>query len=141
MESGLVYDRDVSGSEFSLAGIASGEVKEMLKKLGFPAEAVRRAAIALYEAEINLVIHAGGGHIHAEVTTEGVVMLVTDNGPGIENIELAMSEGFSTASDEVRNLGFGAGMGLPNMKKYTDGFDIESEVGKGTRIEMTVLPK
>ncbi len=129
---------DVPGDDFTRAGEASADLKARLKKLGFPSEAVRRAAIALYEGEINLAIHAGGGHIEVRVEPEAVEMCLTDEGPGIENIELAMSEGFSTAPDEVRSLGFGAGMGLPNMKRYSDSFDIVSTVGQGTRVFMRV---
>lgn len=128
----------VSGKEFSLAGQASGEVKSSLKLMGVPADAIRRSAIALYEAEINLAIHAGGGMIEVLVGSDTIRMLVTDDGPGIADIDLAMSEGFSTAGEDVRNLGFGAGMGLPNMKKYADEFLIESAVGAGTKIDMTV---
>ncbi len=129
---------DVPGDDFTRAGEASADLKLRLKKLGLPSETVRRAAIALYEGEINLAIHAGGGHIDVEVRPEAIEMQLTDTGPGIENVELAMREGYSTAPDEVRSLGFGAGMGLPNMKSYTDDFDIESEVGVGTRVFMRV---
>lgn len=128
----------VSGDEFSFAGEASVDVKSRLKIMGIPAEAIRRAAIALYEAEINLAIHAGGGVIEVDVLPNAVRMRVEDHGPGIDDIELAMSEGFSTATEEIRNLGFGAGMGLPNMKKYTDEFHIESMPGVGTKIDMAV---
>ncbi len=128
----------VSGDEFSLAGEASVDVKGRLKMMGIPADAIRRAAIALYEAEINLAIHAHGGEIVVEVLPDTILMHVEDKGPGIENVELAMSEGFSTATEEVRNLGFGAGMGLPNMKRYTDEFAIESALGVGTKIDMLV---
>ena len=98
----------------------------------------RRAAIALYEGEINLAIHAGGGHITVDVAPDTVDMVLEDKGPGIKDIELAMSEGYSTAPDEVRSLGFGAGMGLPNMKKYSDDFAIQSTVGVGTTVTMRV---
>ncbi len=129
---------EVPGDDFTRAGEASADLKARLKKLGLPSEAVRRAAIALYEAEINLAIHAGGGHIEVEVRPEEIDMQVADEGPGIPDLNLALSEGWSTAPDEVRSLGFGAGMGLPNMKSYTDDFAIESEVGVGTRIRMKV---
>lgn len=128
----------VSGEEFSTAGEASTDIKKRLKMMGVPAEAIRRAAIALYEAEINLVIHAGGGDIDVEIYPDRIRMLVADSGPGIADIDLAMSEGFSTATEDIRNLGFGAGMGLPNMKKYSDTFHIESTTGVGTRIDMSV---
>jgi len=128
----------VSGDDFSLAGEASVDVKSRLKIMGIPPDAIRRAAIALYEAEINLVIHADGGEITVEILPDAVLMKVEDKGPGIEDVQLAMSEGFSTATEEVRNLGFGAGMGLPNMKKHTDEFSITSTPAVGTTIEMTV---
>ena len=128
----------VPGDDFTRAGEASADLKTRLKKLGLPAGAVRRVAIALYEGEINLAIHAGGGEIAVTVADDWVSMVLTDHGPGIPNIELAMGEGWSTASAEVRDLGFGAGMGLPNMKKYSDAFAIESTVGVGTTITMRV---
>lgn len=129
---------DVPGDDFTRAGEASADLKAKLKKLGVPSDAVRRTAIALYEGEINLAIHAGGGHITVDVAPDTVDMVLEDKGPGIKNIELAMSEGYSTAPDEVRSLGFGAGMGLPNMKKYSDDFAIQSTVGVGTRVDMRV---
>ena len=132
-------DYVVPGDDFTRAGEASADLKSRLKSLGFPPAAVRRAAIALYEGEINLAIHAGGGTITVEVTPERIEMSLDDEGPGIPDIALAMSEGYSTAPDEVRSLGFGAGMGLPNMKKYTDEFSIASTVGEGTHIRMAVL--
>ncbi|HIV87506.1 MAG TPA: ATP-binding protein [Candidatus Pygmaiobacter gallistercoris] len=128
----------VPGDDFTRAGEASADLKSRLKALGFPPAAVRRTAIALYEGEINLAIHAGGGTITVEITPEKIAMALDDEGPGIPDIALAMSEGYSTAPDEVRSLGFGAGMGLPNMKKYTDLFEIASTVGEGTHIKMTV---
>ena len=130
---------DVPGDDFTRAGEASADLKSRLKKLGLPSDMVRRTAIALYEGEINLAIHAGGGHIEVIILPENVEMTLTDEGPGIADISLAMSEGWSTAPDEVRSLGFGAGMGLPNMRKYSDEFFIESEVGKGTRVVMKVI--
>lgn len=134
----IVLEYEVPGDDFTRAGEASADLKARLKKLGLTSVAIRRVAIALYEGEINLAIHAGGGHIDVEVEPDCIRMRLTDTGPGIENIELAMSEGWSTAPDEVRSLGFGAGMGLPNMKKYVDEFAIESAVGVGTKIEMQV---
>ena len=129
----------VPGDDFTRAGEASSEVKSMLKKLGLSSSVVRKVAIAMYEGEINMVIHGGGGKINVEISPEKVDMILVDRGPGIPNIDLAMQEGWSTAPDEVRNLGFGAGMGLPNMKKYSDEMKIESQVGKGTTVYMTVL--
>ena len=128
----------VPGDDFTRAGEASADLKARLKKLGLPAEAVRKVAIALYEGEINLAIHAGGGDNEVANSDDTVDMVLSDKGPGIADIPLAMSEGYSTAPDEVRSLGFGAGMGLPNMKKYSDSFDIQSTVGVGTRVEMQV---
>lgn len=129
----------VPGDDFTRAGEASADLKARLKKLGLPPQAVRKVAIALYEGEINLAIHAGGGDIEVEITDGAVRMVLHDEGPGIADIPLAMSEGYSTAPDEVRSLGFGAGMGLPNMKKYSDVFDIVSAVGVGTTVTMGVL--
>lgn len=131
-------DYTVPGDDFTRAGAASTDMKARLKKLGMDSDTVRRAAIALYEGEINVAIHAGGGHISVDIMPDMVEMTLEDKGPGIENIDLAMSEGFSTAPDEVRSLGFGAGMGLPNMKKYSDDFEIASAVGVGTRVFMRV---
>ena len=128
----------VSGDDFTCAGEASSKVKNKLKQLGYNSEAIRRAAIAMYEGEINMVIHGRGGKIFVEVYPDHIDIKMQDKGPGIENIEQAMQEGYSTAPANVRALGFGAGMGLPNIKKYTDGLRIESEVGKGTTIYMTV---
>ncbi len=128
----------VPGDDFTRAGEASADLKLRLKKLGIPPEAVRKVSIALYEGEINLAIHAHGGEIDVQITDDAVCMTLSDQGPGIADIPLAMSEGYSTAPDEVRSLGFGAGMGLPNMKKYSDEFDIQSTVGVGTTIKMAV---
>lgn len=128
----------VPGDDFTRAGEASADLKARLKKLGLPAEVIRRTAIALYEGEINLAIHAGGGTINVVVAPNSIEMLLEDTGPGIPDVELAMQEGYSTAPDEVRSLGFGAGMGLSNMKKYTDDFDLTSTVGVGTRLFMRV---
>ena len=128
----------VPGDDFARAGEASADLKATLKKLGVPAAAVRRISIALYEGEINLAIHAGGGNIDVAIGDNDVEMVLSDQGPGIPDVEQAMQEGFSTASAEVRSLGFGAGMGLPNMKRYTDEFHIQSTVGVGTTITMRV---
>jgi serine/threonine-protein kinase RsbT len=129
---------DVSGEDFSLAGKASSELKRTLSSLGIGPELVRRASIAMYEGEINMVIHAGGGVAEAEIDAGSIVMTLSDTGPGIPDIALAMTEGWSTASDRFRELGFGAGMGLPNMKRNCDEFEIESEVGAGTRVRMVI---
>ena len=111
---------DVAGGDFVEAGTASGNVKKVLNQLGISPAAIRRAAIAMYEGEINMVIHADGGTADVEVTPEKIKIILSDNGPGIKDISMAMREGFSTASQEARDMGFGAGMGLPNMKRYTD---------------------
>ena len=129
---------DVSGEDFTRAGEASGKVKSKLKQLGIAPDAVRRVAIALYEGEINLVIHAGGGEIDVEISPENIKMVLSDKGPGIADVEKAMTEGYSTATESIRSLGFGAGMGLPNMKKHTDDMRIDTVVGKGTTITMRV---
>ncbi|MBE6761869.1 MAG: anti-sigma regulatory factor [Ruminococcaceae bacterium] len=129
---------DVSGDDFTRAGEASGKVKAKLKQLGIAPDAVRKVAIALYEGEINLVIHAGGGEIDVEISPEDIKMTLSDKGPGIADVEKAMTEGFSTATENIRSLGFGAGMGLPNMKKYSDEMKIDTEIGVGTTIFMQV---
>ena len=129
---------DVSGTDFTLAGAASSDVKRTLKQLGISPDAIRNVAIAMYEGEINMVIHAGGGEIDVEITETDINIILEDHGPGIENIELAMKEGYSTAPDNIRSLGFGAGMGLPNIKKYTDDFKIETQVGVGTKLILKV---
>jgi serine/threonine-protein kinase RsbT len=129
---------DVRSEDFSLAGKASSELKRVLSRLGIGPELVRRASIAMYEAEINMVIHAGGGVAEAEIDANRVVMTLSDTGPGIPDIPLAMTEGWSTAAERFRELGFGAGMGLPNMRRNCDEFEIQSEVGKGTRLRMVI---
>lgn len=129
---------DVPGDDFTRAGAASSDVKRNLKELGISPSVIRNVSIAMYEGEINMVIHAGGGYIDVEITEEQIIMTLADQGPGIANLELAMKEGYSTAPDNIRCLGFGAGMGLPNIKKYTDDFRIETEVGKGTTLHLKV---
>lgn len=129
---------DVPGDDFTRAGEASGAVKRVLKQLGFPSDLIRRVAIAMYEGEINMVIHAGGGEADVEILPDSVSIVLTDHGPGIPDIGLAMQEGWSTAPDTIRTLGFGAGMGLPNIKKYTDHMDIQTEIGAGTTMTLTI---
>ncbi len=138
MSEGIRLHYDVPGDDFTRAGAASGDVKRTLKQLGVSPSVIRNVAIAMYEGEINMVIHAGGGVIDVEVTEEEVIMTLKDEGPGIKDVSLAMKEGYSTAPDNIRSLGFGAGMGLPNIKKYTDFFEIETEVGKGTTLFLKV---
>ncbi len=128
----------IDGNNFDMAGEASSSVKRTLTKLGVAPPLVKRAAISMYEAEINAFIHGGGGSARVEISDEKIEMVVEDSGDGIPDLDLAMQEGWSTAPDEVRSLGFGAGMGLPNMKKYSDEMKIESTVGVGTTVYMTV---
>ena len=137
--SGLSLKYVVPGDDFTRAGEASSDVKRKLKKLGYGPDAIRRVAIAMYEGEINMVIHAGGGEATVTIDPQRVDIVLEDHGPGIPDVEKAMQAGYSTAPDQVRSLGFGAGMGLPNMKKYTDEMTIDTEVGKGTTLKMTVL--
>lgn len=134
----LRFHYDVDGDNFTSAGAASVEVKKKLRQLGVPADAIRRVSIAMYEGEINMVVHARGGKADVLVEPDCITIILADTGPGIKDIDLAMQEGYSTAPDNVRALGFGAGMGLPNMKRYTDSMRIDSEVGKGTTVTMTV---
>lgn len=128
----------VDGENFISAGEASQAVKKALKQLGFPADIIRRVAISMYEAEINMVIHAHGGEVNVDILPDRIIVVLADKGPGIPNIDLAMTEGYSTAPDDVRSLGFGAGMGLPNIKKYSDDLKIETEVGVGTTLTITI---
>jgi serine/threonine-protein kinase RsbT len=129
---------EVDDEDFSLAGRASTELKRVLGRLGIGPDLVRRAAIAMYEGEINMAIHGGGGVAEAEIEGGRVVLTLRDTGPGIPDIALAMTEGWSTASDRFRELGFGAGMGLPNMRRNCDEFEIKSEIGKGTSVRMVI---
>ena len=138
MEDAIILTYDVPADDFTRAGEASSDVKRKLKQMGVGADAIRKVAIAMYEGEINMVIHAKGGTITVEITTEEIRMTLADVGPGIPDVDLAMQAGYSTAPDEVRSLGFGAGMGLPNMKKYTDEMVIDTRIGEGTTITMAV---
>ena len=128
----------VDGNDFTSAGQASIQIKKNLRRLGLDPETIRRVSIAMYEGEINMVIHAGGGEADVNVCENYIEIILKDSGPGIKSIEQAMQEGFSTAPDQIRSLGFGAGMGLPNMKRYTDDMKIESTVGVGTTVTMRV---
>ena len=138
MSEPLVLQFEVDGEDFTSAGQASVRVKKTLRELGIDPEIIRRISIAMYEGEINMVIHAGGGTATITVYDDSIIIVLEDRGPGIKDIEQAMQEGYSTASDTIRSLGFGAGMGLPNMKKNTDNLEIFSTVGVGTKIVMTV---
>lgn len=126
----------VVGNDFVRAGEASASVKRILKQLGIEAAIIRKVAIAMYEAEMNMVLHASGGRIQVELTAERIEIVLADQGPGIEDVTLAMKEGYSTASHKIRELGFGAGMGLPNMKRYSDELQIETTLGKGTTVRL-----
>src|SRR5699024_9054822 len=132
--SALKWTYEVDGSDFTRAGEASSNVKKKLRALGVPSDVIRKVSIALYEGEINMVIHANGGVIDVEMSPDRITMVLKDTGKGIPDIDKAMQAGYSTAADEVRSLGFGAGMGLPNMKKNTDEMRIESTVGVGTTV-------
>jgi serine/threonine-protein kinase RsbT len=138
MQDELKFRFVVDGDDFTSAGEASGTVKKTLHQLGIDPAVIRRAAIAMYEGEINMVIHAFGGVIDVYVNPERIRMVLKDKGPGIPDVEMAMKEGFSTADDKVRGLGFGAGMGLPNMRKYTDEMIISTKIGEGTTVDITV---
>jgi anti-sigma regulatory factor (Ser/Thr protein kinase) len=134
----LNFHFDIDGEDFSSAGEASVEMKKKLRQLGFPSDVIRRCSIAMYEGEINMVIHANGGSADVAVYPDKIVIVLEDHGPGIPDVELAMQEGYSTSTEQIRNMGFGAGMGLPNMKRYTESLEIETKVGVGTKLTMVV---
>lgn len=136
MEELLHYHYDVDGTNFASAGEASVQVKRLLRQMGFSPDTIRRVSIAMYEGEINMVIHANGGDADVYLDPEQIRVVLKDVGPGIKDIALAMQEGYSTAPDNIRSLGFGAGMGLPNMKRYSDEMKVESTVGVGTTITL-----
>ena len=138
MQDHLIFRFEVDGEDFTSAGQASVQVKKNLRQIGIDPETIRRVSIAMYEGEINMVIHAGGGVAEVGVYDDYIEIILDDRGPGIADVEKAMQEGFSTATDNVRSLGFGAGMGLPNMKKNTDSLEIFSTIGVGTKIVMRV---
>lgn len=133
------FEYVVEGGNFSRAGYASSEIKKILKQLNVDLGIIKRTVVASYEAEVNVVAHAFGGTIYVDIDTEKIIIRLEDQGPGIPDIEQAMKEGFSTASSQVREMGFGAGMGLPNMKKNADILNVESTVGKGTTVEITLF--
>ena len=141
MTDDIVFRYKVEGDDFTSAGQASVQVKKNLRQLGLDTETIRRVSIAMYEGEINMVIHAGGGIAEVCVKEDRIIITLEDNGPGIKDIDQAMQAGFSTAPDSIRSLGFGAGMGLPNMKKNSDEMTIESTVGVGTKIVMQITYK
>jgi anti-sigma regulatory factor (Ser/Thr protein kinase) len=134
----MMYEYDVSGDDFSKAGTASQDIKKKLQQLGIPVSVIKRTAIAMFEAEINMVIHAHGGRAFVDIAEDKIIIVMEDHGPGIPDIELAMQPGYSTASAEARDLGWGAGMGLPNMKRNSDFMHIDSTVGVGTKVTMEI---
>lgn len=138
MSDALKLHFDVDGEDFTAAGRASVQVKKTLRELGLDPETIRRVSIAMYEGEINMVIHGKGGTADVFVYPNKIVMVLADHGPGIPDVSLAMQEGYSTAPEQARSQGFGAGMGLPNMKRYTDEMTIDSTVGVGTTVTMKV---
>ena len=138
MSEPLVFHFDIDGEDFISAGQASIQIKKNLRRLGLSPETIRRVSIAMYEGEINMVIHAKGGEADVKVYEDRIEIILADKGPGIKNIDEAMQEGFSTASDTIRSLVFGAGMGLPNMKRYSDSMDIDTTVGVGTTVTMVI---
>ena len=138
MSAPLTYRYDIDGENFTSAGEASVKVKKALRQLGFSQDVIRRVSIAMYEGEINMVLHANGGFAEVSVYPDRIVIVLDDKGPGIPDVSLAMQAGYSTAPEQIRSLGFGAGMGLPNMKANTDEMTIETEIGVGTKITMTV---
>ena len=138
MSTSVKFKYTVDGEDFTRAGEASSDVKGKLKQMGVSPDVVRKVAIAMYEGEINMVVHAKGGDITVEVTPTEIIMTLKDVGPGIPDVEKAMQAGYSTANENIRSLGFGAGMGLPNMKKYSDELTIDTELGVGTTVVMKV---
>ena len=138
MTDAVKFHFDVDGDNFTSAGEASVKVKKLLRQLSIDPDIIKRVSIAMYEGEINMVIHANGGIIDVDIFPDKVVMVLTDHGPGIPDVPLAMQEGYSTAGEEVLNLGFGAGMGLPNMKRSSDEMHIDTSIGVGTTVTMTI---
>jgi len=130
------FEFNIEGGDFSKAGFASSQLKKILKQLVGDHKIIKRIVVALYEAEVNVVAHAYSGTVIIEIDTDKIQIQVNDKGPGIEDIQLAMQEGYSTASEQVREMGFGAGMGLSNIKNNSDEFNISSEVGVGTKLEI-----
>ncbi len=134
----MIFTYQVPGDDFSRAGYVSAEMKKKLQQLGLPSSIIKRTAIAMFEAEINMAVHAGGGNASIEIDDNQIIIIMKDSGPGIADIEKAMEEGFSTAPQKIQELGFGAGMGLPNMKRNSDFFNIDSKVGEGTTVTMKI---
>lgn len=138
MPDNILLTYEVEGGDLTQAGEASSQMKRTLKQLGFPSDVIRRASVCMYEGEINMVIHADGGTATVDVGLDRITITLADHGPGIPDIAQAMEPGWSTAGETARDLGFGAGMGLPNMKKYSDEMDVQSTVGVGTTVTMTI---
>ena len=132
----LTKNYPIKARDYLRAGEVSMQVQGLLKSIGFVQEVIRRVSICAYEAEMNMVMHGGDGEMTVEINTDGIILNVKDSGPGIENISLALQEGYSTASEEAREMGFGAGMGLPNIQKNSDSLEINSEKGKGTEVKI-----
>lgn len=141
MNNVIIRDFDIPANDFTMAGEASSNVRKILTQLGVSPPIVKRASIAMYEAEINAVIHGNGGKAHVEIDSSKVTIRIADEGPGIPDLELAMQEGYSTAPDNIREMGFGAGMGLPNIKKHSDSMEVDTAVGRGTVVLITVYIK
>ena len=137
MSEPIRFHFNIDGEDFTSAGKASVQVKKLLRQLSFDADTIRRVSVAMYEGEINMVIHANGGQADVIVWDEKIEVILADTGPGIPDVSLAMQEGFSTAKENIRSLGFGAGMGLPNMKRYSDDMKIDTVVGEGTTVTMS----
>ncbi|NLM74222.1 MAG: anti-sigma regulatory factor [Clostridiaceae bacterium] len=138
MSTKIIRDYIIPADDFAVAGEASSDVRKILSQLGVSPNILKRTSIAMYEAEINAVIHGHGGKAHVEIDENKVFIVISDEGPGIEDLELAMQEGYSTAPDSIREMGFGAGMGLSNMKKHADLLEIDTQVNKGTTVYITV---
>jgi len=136
MSEPIRFHFEIDGNDFTSAGKASVQVKKLLRQMDFDADTIRRVSVAMYEGEINMVIHADGGDADVNVWNDRIQIILADKGPGIPDVEMAMKEGFSTAKDNIRSLGFGAGMGLPNMKRYSDDLKIDTVVGEGTTVTM-----
>lgn len=135
----VVLTYTIDGDNYIAAGEASAAVKKVLKKLGIPSDIIRRAVVCMYEGEINMVIHANGGAAQIQIDPAAITIILDDVGPGIEDVDQAMQEGFSTAEQMARDMGFGAGMGLPNMKRNSDEMTVETVLGKGTKVTMKIL--
>jgi anti-sigma regulatory factor (Ser/Thr protein kinase) len=132
------YRFEVPGDDFTRAGYASTEIKRIMQRLGLPTGVIKRTTVSMYEAEINMVVHAGGGVAEVEIGDSQIVVMLKDSGPGIPDLELAMTEGWSTAPEWIREMGFGAGMGLSNMKRNSDELSIDTAVGRGTTVTMRI---